>query len=225
MICPQKPQDKTGTIIAVKHSERKSGQLWLIHTLWKAFLISRATFLNSYSTASFILLNPKERLNLPAWLTECWHDQDLLPDDCLKLNIFFQCPIFLEKSSVKGKRDGRKGWKGRERRSQEFSCTGIVEGHKDRKKKEECKSKIIFSPCYILVSNIIQTPSSKSLHQLLTASSSQSFLQSASHQQHEKVTSGIPPTSALPQVTGKPYLITLNSFQKLDIRELWLSEN
>lgn len=51
----------------------------------------------------------------------------------------------------------------------------------EKKEEEECKNKIIFSHGYNSLKYSSKTPSSKSLHQLLTASPSHSFLQSAQH--------------------------------------------
>lgn len=68
-------------------------------------------------------------MRLQTWLTEYWDDYDLLPDGCLKLYIS-QCPIFLEKSSVKGQTEGKVEKEQRGERTQEFSCIGTVEGNK-----------------------------------------------------------------------------------------------
>lgn len=57
--------------------------------------------------------------------------------------ISFQCPIFLEKSNVKGERNRRKSLdrKREERDPKNSAATGIAEGNKEGRTKRNAKTK------------------------------------------------------------------------------------
>lgn len=112
-----------------------------------------------------------------------------------------------------------------ERKSEERDANNSAAVRMAESRRKDRSAKMIFSPCSDSFSSSSKAPSSKSSYLLLTASPSHPLIRSASHQLHKIVISAIPVTSALSPVTGKSYLITLNSIQNIGIRELQFSEN